>query len=86
MNTISYCISILLIFLLFCIIKKSEKKIDIIPMAIITFLCILAYQVLICWLLSIIGIPINLKNLSIVNLFFSISLIILLKQKDYKNF
>lgn len=86
MNTIFYSISILLLFIMFCIIKKTQKKIDIIPMMMITFLCILSYQVLICWLFSILTIPINLNNLVITNGVFCIGLAILIKKEGVQSF
>ena len=79
MNCICYIISILAIFILFLILKKSENKIDILPSVIVTFMCLLAYQVVICLLFSVITIPITLVNLSICNVIFSMLLIFYLK-------
>ena len=86
MNCICYIISILAIFILFLILKKSENKIDILPSVIVTFMCLLAYQVVICLLFSVITIPITLVNLSICNVIFSMLLIFYLKKKGLQKF
>ncbi len=86
MNSICYIISILVVFILFLILKKSENKIDILPSIIITFICLLAYQVVICLLFSVITIPITLVNLSICNVIFSMLLIFYLRKKGLQKF
>lgn len=86
MSTLFYSISIILLFVLFLMIKKTEKKMDIIPIGITIFLCILAYQVLICCFFSMVTIAINLTNLAIVNMVFCIFLAIGIKQKGMQSF
>ena len=84
MNSIFYCISILVIGILFLIIKKNDKKIDIIPEICITFLCVLAYQTLECIFLSVTSIPINLYTLLVINSIVIILFIIGIKNQKKK--
>ena len=86
MNSIFYCISILVIGILFLIIKKNDKKIDIIPEICITFLCVLAYQTLECIFLSVTSIPINLYTLLVINSIVIILFIIGIKKNGIQPF
>lgn len=86
MSNIFYIISILIVGVLFLILKKQDKKIDVIPQICIVFLCVLAYQTLESILLSCINISINLNTLSIINLIFIILLTIGIKRKGIQSF
>ena len=86
MNTVFYLASIIILFILFCVIKKKDKTIDIIPSIIITFLCLLAYQVLVCIMFSSIKISINLISLSITNTIFIIISLFILKNRGMQSF
>lgn len=86
MNIVFYSISILTLMVLFCLLKKTEKKIDIIPMIIITFLCSISYQFLISYIFSILNISIDLTNLSIINIVFFIFLGIGIKKRGIQRF
>lgn len=86
MNILFYTFSILLLFVLFCIMKKIDKKTSLIPMMIITFLCTLVYQVLICWILTIFNISINLTNLGVFNLLFSILVSFIIKKNGIQSY
>ncbi len=65
---ITYIISIILFYILFTLIRKRNEKKDFIPTLIINFLCVLAYQMIICWTFSVFSIPISLINLNIANI------------------
>ena len=86
MSNIFYIISILIVGILFLIIKKQDKKIDVIPQICVVFLCVLAYQTLESILLSYINMSINLNTLSIINLIFIILLTIGIKRKGIQSF
>lgn len=86
MGNIFYIISILIVGILFLIIKKQDKKIDIIPQICVVFLCVLAYQTLESILLSYINISINLNTLSIINLIFIILLAVGIKRRGIQSF
>lgn len=86
MSTLLYSISIIVVFILCCITKKTEKRIDIIPIMILTFLCILSYQTFICWMFSIFHIAIQLIPLTITNIGVIIGLGIAIKKKGVQTF
>lgn len=86
MSNIFYIISILTVGILFLIIKRQNKKIDLIPQICIMFLCILAYQTLECIILSYINISISLNILSIINLIAIFLLTIVIKKKGIQSF
>lgn len=81
-----YIISIVILFTLICIVKKSEKKLEIIPTSIILILCILVYQVLLCWLFSTLNIAITLLSVSICNILLSFVFIVLLIKKGFQKY
>ena len=86
MSNIFYIISILTVGILFLIIKRQNKKIDLIPQICIMFLCVLAYQTLECIILSYINISISLNILSIINLIAIFLLTIVIKKKGIQSF
>lgn len=86
MSNIFYSISILIIGILFLIVRKSDRKIDIIPQICITFLCTLAYQTLECIFLSAVNISINLYTLLLINIIVIILLIIGIKKNGVQSF
>lgn len=67
-------LTLLMLFILITITKKSENKLNIILQTIINIVIILVYNIFICYTLNIIKIPINLISLSIINIIASISL------------
>lgn len=81
-----YIISVVVLFILICMVKKSEKKLEIIPTAIILILCILVYQVLICWLFSTINIAITLLSISICNILLSFACIVILIKNGFQKY
>lgn len=86
MSTLLYSISIIVVFILFCMAKKTEKKVDIIPSMILTFLCILSYQTFVCWIFSIFHIAIQSIPLTITNIGVIISLGIIIWKKGIQAF
>ena len=75
---ILYVTTILSIYILFMIIHKTEKKQNLITWLTISTVLILCYNVLICTILSFIGILCTLINLSIVNIITIIGLVVCL--------
>jgi len=86
MNSLFYCVSMLALFVLCCIGKKSEKKIDIIPIAVISMLGILSYQVLLCWGFSFLNVSITLVNLGIANILVCTGMGWMIKKKGIQSF
>lgn len=72
---IVYTISILILFTLVILQKKSEKKLEITKAIIITLVLTLAYNTFVCYILNLINIPITLLSLSVINIIISIILI-----------
>ena len=81
-----YIISIIILFALACMVKKSEKKLEIIPISIILILCILVYQALVCWLFSEINISINMLTISICNIVFSAIFTLIILKKGFQKY
>lgn len=68
---IIYGISILLLLINFILIKKTDKKINIISFISIAIVVLLCYNALICYILTFVTIKITLLNLTIINVFFT---------------
>lgn len=81
-----YIISIFILFILICMIKKSEKKLEIIPTTIILILCMLVYQVLVCWLFSTLNISITLLSVSICNILLNLVFVALLIKNGFQKY
>lgn len=85
--SIIYIISILILFTLTILIKKSNEKLEITKTLIIIGTIMLAYNTFVCYILNLINIPITLLSLTIVNLLISIALIIkLIKNKQIQKY
>lgn len=84
---IIYTISIMILFTLTILLKKSEEKLEIIKGVTITLILTLAYNTFICYILSLINIPITLISLSIINFIISILLAIsIIKSKKIQKY
>lgn len=81
-----YIITVLILFILACLLKKTKNKIDIIPTVILIFILIMVYQVLICWFFTLLSIKITLLSLSISNIFISIIIIFILIKKGIQKY
>lgn len=85
--SIIYSISIILLFIVIILIKKTEQKLDIIKTLIMTSTLLLAYNTLVCYILNLINIPINLLGLSIINFIVAIFVLInIIKRKDIQKY
>ena len=75
---ILYGVTVLVIYILFMLIYKTEKKQNAIIWNSISIILILCYNIFICVICSFIGLLCTLQNLSICNSFFIVTLIIIL--------
>lgn len=86
MNII-YAITILVIYILFMLLHKSEKKQNLIAWLAISAIMVLCYNILICLICTFIGVLCTLGNLSICNIItIMILLTILFKSKKIQKF
>lgn len=76
--SIAYIISVIILFVSFLLIKKSDKRLDLISWIGINIVILLSYNTFICYLFTTINIPINLYSLSIINYILSIMFIIMI--------
>ena len=84
---IFYVVTVLLMFIGFILIKKSEKRINLVNMCILSVIAYLAYNVLICMIFGNLGVTTNLLFLSIVNIVITIFLgIKILKDKEIQTY
>lgn len=84
---ILYVITILIMYILFMLMRKSEKQQNPIAWIAITTILIMCYNVFICLIYNFIGILCTLQNLSIANLIIiAIFSIILLKSKKIQKY
>lgn len=65
--SIIYCISTILLLISTILIKKTEKKLDIVKTITITLVLLLCYQTFISYVFTILQIPITLVSLSFIN-------------------
>ncbi len=84
---IIYIISTLALFTLTILLKKTEKKLEIIKSITITLVLMLSYNTLVCYILNLVNIPITLACLSIINIIISIILgIKIIKSKNIQKY
>ncbi len=69
---IVYGVSSLAIFINYILLKKTDKKIDILKQIVYGIVLLFCYNALICYILTFFTIPITLLGLSIINLILSI--------------
>jgi hypothetical protein len=81
MISLIYTISIIAVFILAIVIKKSEEKIGIIEAVTFNFVLLLSYNAFICYILNLIHVQITLLPLTIINIF----ICILMAIKIYKD-
>ena len=73
---IIYLISLIILFLTFMLIKKTDKVLDVISFIGISIVLILCYNAFVCYILTFVSIPITLLSLGIINIGFAIPMII----------
>lgn len=84
---IIYCLTALVLFLSSILVKKTDKKINIITTIATTIILALCYNIFICYILDRIKIPITLLSLTIINLAVSAVFIIrIAKDKQTQKF
>ena len=84
--SIIYITSIIVLYISFLFVKKSDKKLDLISWIVINTVLLLCYNTIICYIYTTINIPINLYTLSIINYILGIAFILKLKKQkqEYK--
>ena len=65
--SIIYCICTMLLLISAILIKKTEKKLDIVKTITITLVLFLCYQTFISYIYTMLQIPITLTSLTIIN-------------------
>lgn len=84
---IIYGVSIIILFTLIILLKKTEEKLEIIKAVTINFVLLFAYNTFVCYILNLINIPITLIILSVINFAISIPLIIsIIKTKKIQEY
>lgn len=84
---IIYLVSILALIIGFILIKKSNKKLNIISFTSITIVLTLCYNAFLCYILTFIKIPTNLLNLSIINIILAgIIFFIIFRKKEIQKY
>ncbi len=82
-----YLISILVLSIGFILIKKSDKKLNIISFISITIVLTLCYNAFLCYILTFIKIPTTLINLSIINIILAgILFFIIFRKKEIQKY
>lgn len=82
LNSIFYIISIITLILSFILLKKSDEKQNLIKWIFISFGLLFCYNAIISYILNIIGVPIYLQVLSIINFIISIVLCFFIAKKS----
>lgn len=84
---IVYGLSVLILFISFILIKKTEKTLDILSFLGISIVVLLSYNALICYILTFFLLPITLISLSAINLFIALLMIaVIIKQKEIQKY
>ncbi len=65
--SILYSISVILLFITMILVKKSEKKLDIVVTLVLGIALLLCYNTFVCYIFTMCHIPIHLGSLSIIN-------------------
>jgi len=82
-----YLLSTAILLILFVLIKKTEKEINIISFLGISVVVLFCYNTFICYILTFFCIPITLFNLTLINLIFIAILVIkMLKSKQVQKY
>lgn len=84
---IFYAVSVIILFVSYLLIKKTEKKIDILIQVALAFVLLFCYNTFICYILTFFTIPITLLDLACINLVFStIMIIYMIKTKKIQSY
>ncbi len=66
--SIIYSISVILLFVAMILVKKSEKKLDIIITFVLSIVLLLCYNTFLCYVFTMCHIPIHLGSLAVINM------------------
>lgn len=78
---IIYTLTVLILFISFVLIKKTDKKLNILSFIAITIGILFCYNTFVCYILTFFTVPVTLLNLSIINLIISIALMFFIIRK-----
>lgn len=79
---IVYILSQIIIFVSFILVKKTEKKLNILGFIAISIGTLFCYNTFVCYVLTFFTIPVTLPNLSIINIVISIIFIAIMLRKN----
>ena len=79
--SIIYCVSLILLFISFFLVRKSSKKTNFLFVLILGFVFLFCYNTIISYLMNLLHIPITLITLSIINTLISIFLLYKIKTR-----
>ena len=85
--SIIYIISLIILFISFLFVKKSDKKLDLVSWLVINSVLLISYNTIICYIYTTLNISINLLTLSIINYILSLLFIIMImnnRNQSYK--
>lgn len=84
---IIYILSLVMLFISFILIKKTEKKLNILKFITISIGVMFCYNTFVCYVLTFFTIPVTLLNLSIINIVITAILIMLIvKEKKLQSY
>ena len=84
---IIYCITTIILFINYILMRKTEEKIDILKQIALGFVLLFCYNTFICYVLTFFTIPVTLLSLGIINLIFSIIILIyILKTRKIQSY
>lgn len=78
---IIYALTVSILFISFILIKKTDKKLNILGFIAITIGALFCYNTFICYVLTFFMLPVTLLNLSIINLIISVILMFFIIRK-----
>ncbi len=84
---IIYILSIIILMISFILIKKTEKKLNILSFICITIGVLFCYNTLVCYILTFFTIPVTLTTLTIINILVAIIfIVIMLRKKEIQKY
>lgn len=72
--SILYSISVILLFVAIMLVKKSQKKLDVIVTLVLSTVLLLCYNTFSCYVFTMCHIPIHLGSLTIINMVIVVAL------------
>ncbi len=84
--SIMYIVSVIILFMMTILVKKSEKEIDVIKTILVSMMLYLCYNTFVCYVFTYTNIPIHLGSLSIVNILVSAFMAWQIKKKGIQKY